>query len=63
MQKQTVCFIHGTTPNYNHKQHIWHSTFENCGKKYEIYHISVFNFHGNNPKVKVHRGESPYMSN
>ena len=28
-------------------------------KKYEIYHILVFIFHGNNPKVKVHRGESP----
>ena len=24
--------IHGTAANYNHKQHIWHSTFENCGK-------------------------------
>ena len=35
------------------------SAFENC----EIYHILVLIFHGNNPKVKVHRGESPSMSN
>ena len=28
------------------------------GKMYEIYHILVLIFHGNNPKVKVHRGES-----
>ena len=28
-----------TVPNYNHKQHIWHSVFENCGTKYEIYRI------------------------
>ena len=27
-------------------------------KKYEIYHILVLIFRGNNPKVKVHRGES-----
>ena len=41
------------------KQHIWHSTFENCGKKYEIYHILLLIFHGNKPKVKVHRGKTP----
>ena len=28
-------------------------------KKYETYHILVLIFHGNNPKVKVHRGENP----
>ena len=28
-------------------------------KKYEIYHILVLMFQGNNSKVKVHRGESP----
>ena len=33
------------------------------GKKYEIYHIFVLIFHGNQPKVKVHKGESPQMSN
>ena len=31
-----------------------HYTFENCGKKYEIHHF-VLIFHGNNPKVKVHK--------
>ena len=59
MYKQTICFVHGTTPNYNHKQRIRHSTFKKCGKKYEICHILLFIFHGNNPKVKVHSGESP----
>ena len=32
-------------------------------KKYEIYPVLVLIFHGNNPKVKVHMGESPSMSN
>ena len=55
-KRKTICFKHGSTPNYNYKQHIWHSTFDNPGKKYDIYHILLLIFHDNNPKVKVHRG-------
>ena len=48
--------LHLTTTTNN--VYIWHSAFENCGEKYDIYHILVLIFHINNPKVKVHRGEA-----
>ena len=53
--KQYVSYMElHLTPTTNNIYGILH--LKTVVKKYQIYHNLVLIFHGNNPKVKVHRG-------